>query len=188
VSTETEVKIKIGDPAYFCGRLEALNPVRLSARHFEDNRLLDFPNKSLHRNQHLVRIRTIEGRGILTYKGPPRPDGMFKTRVELETGLENADLALQIFEQIGMKVYFQYQKYRQEFEIDGVYVVVDETPIGNYVELEGAKEAIRSLAHKLGFEESQFVSLSYYTLYLEHCRNIGTTPHFMVFRDSELPG
>jgi adenylate cyclase, class 2 len=188
VSTETEVKIKIEDVADFCCRLEALNPARLSARHFEDNRLLDFPNESIYTHKHLVRIRTIEGRGILTYKGPPRPDGVFKTREELETGLENADLALQIFEKIGMQVYFRYQKYRQEFQIEGVYVVVDETPIGNYVELEGTKEAIRSLAQKLGFEESQFVSLSYYTLYLEHCRNIGTTPRFMVFTDSELPG
>jgi len=140
VSTETEVKIKIKDPADFCGLLEALNPVQISPRHFEDNRLLDFPNESLHMQQRLVRIRTVEGRGILTYKGPPRPDGVFKTREEIETGLENADFTLQIFEQIGMQVYFQYQKYRQEFEIEDVHVAVDETPIGNYVELEGGKK------------------------------------------------
>jgi adenylate cyclase, class 2 len=185
VSTETEVKIKIEDPADFCRQLEALGSARFSARHFEDNHLLDFLNESLHLQHRLVRIRKVEGRGILTYKGTPRPDGLFKTREELETGLENADLALRIFQQIGMQVYFRYQKYRQEFEMDGVLIAVDETPIGNYVELEGTKESIRSLAQKLGFKESQFVSLSYYALYAEHCRNTGTVPRFMVFRDSE---
>jgi adenylate cyclase, class 2 len=187
VSTETEVKIKIEDPADFCRKLEALGSERFSARHFEDNHLLDFPNESLNMHHRLLRIRSIEGRGVLTYKGPPRPDGIFKTREELETVLENADLALQIFEQIGLRVCFRYQKYRQEFEINGVHVAVDETPIGNYVELEGAKEAISSLAHKLGFLESQFVSLSYYALYEEHCRKMEVAPQFMVFTDSELP-
>jgi adenylate cyclase class 2 len=183
VSTETEVKIKIEDPADFCAQLEALNSACLSARHFEDNHLLDFPDESLLMHHNLLRIRSVEGRGVLTYKGPSYPDGVFKTREELETGLENADLALAIFEQIGMKAHFRYQKYRQEFKIDGVHVAVDETPIGNYVELEGAKDAIRSLAQKLGFKESQFISLSYYALYLEHCRNIGIAPGFMVFTD-----
>jgi adenylate cyclase class 2 len=186
VSTETEVKIKIADPIDFCRQLEALGSVRFSARHFEDNHLLDFPNESLHKQHRLVRIRLVEGRGVLTYKGPPRPDGLFKTREELETGLENAGLALQIFQQIGMQVYFRYQKYRQEFELDGVLIAIDETPIGNYVELEGAKESIRSLAQKLGFKESQFVSLSYYALYEENCRNMGMIPRFMVFKDLEL--
>jgi adenylate cyclase, class 2 len=187
VSTETEVKIKIDVSEDLCSRLEALSSVCISARHFEDNHLLDFPNEYLNLNHKLLRIRSVEDRGILTYKGPPRPDGVFKTREELETGFENADLTLQILERIGMQVCFRYQKYRREFELDGVHIAVDETPIGNFVELEGAKEAIRSLAEKLGFAESQFMSLSYYDLYLEYCRNMGTAAGFMVFTDSELP-
>jgi adenylate cyclase class 2 len=186
VSTETEVKIKIEDPENLCCQLERLGSARVSARHFEDNHLLDFPDESLHREHRLIRIRKIEGRGVLTYKGPPRPDGLFKTREELETSFGDADLALRIFEQIGMRAYFRYQKYRQEFELDGVHIAVDETPIGNYVELEGAKESIHGLAQKLGFKESQFVSLSYYSLFEEHCRKTGIVLRWMVFNESGL--
>jgi adenylate cyclase, class 2 len=183
---ETEVKIRIDDPADLCRRLENLNSTCISTRHFEDNHLLDFGNESLQTHKCTLRIRLAGGRGVLTYKGAPRPDGIFKTREELETDLADADIALQIFERMGMKAWFRYQKYRREFEIDGVHVAVDETPIGNYVELEGTKETIRSLAQRLGFEESQFVSLSYHSLYLAYCRNNGIVPHFMIFKNAEL--
>lgn len=181
MSIETEVKIEIADPAGFCSRLEALNPERLSPRHFEDNHLLDFPDQRLRLQHCLLRIRFAEGRGILTYKGPPRPDGIFKTREELESQVGDGAAALQMLERIGMQVRFRYQKYRQEFAIDGVLVAMDETPIGNYAEIEGSEEGIRNLACRLGVEESQFVRLSYYSLYVEYCRKKGMTPHFMVF-------
>jgi adenylate cyclase, class 2 len=187
VSIETEIKIKIEDPADFCRRLEILGPDILSARHFEDNLLLDFPDERLRTHQCLLRIRFTEGsHGILTFKGCPQPDGIFKTREELETSLGDGATALQILENIGMQVGFRYQKYRREYLIKGVHVAVDETPIGNYIEIEGAEAGIRNLAGTLGFEETQFVRLSYYSLYLEYCRERGETPHFMVFKDSGL--
>jgi adenylate cyclase class 2 len=183
VSIETEIKIKIGDPADFCRRLEILGPDILSARHFEDNLLLDFSDEGLQARQCLLRIRLTSGKhGILTFKGSPRPDGIFKTREELETGLEDSSTALQILEGIGMHVGFRYQKYRREYSLEGVHVAVDETPIGNYVEIEGDEAGIRNLAGKLGFNETQFVRMSYYSLYLEYCRERGETPHFMVFK------
>jgi adenylate cyclase, class 2 len=185
VSTETEVKISIDDPAGFCLRLAALDPIPISARHFEDNHLLDFQDESLKTQRHLLRIRWEEGRGVLTFKGAPCDDGVFKIREELETGVDDTSMALQILNRIGMQVHFRYQKYRQEFTLDGVHVAVDETPIGFFVELEGSKETIRNLAQRLGFEESQFISLSYYALYVEHCRNKGIVPRFMVFADAE---
>lgn len=189
VSIETEIKIKIEDPADFCRRLEILNPNILSARHFEDNLLLDFPDAKLQTRHCLLRIRFTAGtQGILTFKGSPRPGGIFKTREELETSVEDGATALRILQNIGMRIGFRYQKYRREYEAEGVHVAVDETPIGNYVEIEGAEADIRNLARRLSFEEIQFIRLSYYSLYLEYCRERGETPHFMVFKDSGLFG
>lgn len=185
MSIETEIKIKIGDPADFCRRLEILGPELLLARHFEDNLLLDFPEDSLQSRQCLLRIRITSGkRGLLTFKGSPRQDGIFKTREELETGLEDAAAALRILESVGMHAGFRYQKYRREYAVQGVHVAVDETPIGNYVEIEGEESGIRNLADRLGFSETQFERMSYYSLYLEYCRERGETPHNMVFKDS----
>ena len=181
MSTETEIKVKIEEVEDFCRQLDALNPDILAERHFEDNYLLDFPDGNLQSGLCLLRIRFAKGCGFLTFKGPPRPDGIFKTREELETRVEDATAMLQVLKRIGMSVCFRYQKYRREFALDQVHVAVDETPIGNYVELEGSEDGIRVLAHKLGIAEAQFLRLSYYSLYLEHCQRTERVPSFMVY-------
>jgi adenylate cyclase class 2 len=182
VATEIEVKIKIEDAADFCRRLQALNPEVLSARHFEDNRLLDFPDGRLSAGQCLLRIRFADGRHFFTFKGPPRPEGIFKIREELETGLEDGEVLLQALERIGMNVSFRYQKFRREFTLGDTHIAVDETPIGNYVEFEGQEAGIRELAQALGIAEAQFLRSSYYSLYVEYCRKTGEVPGFMVFK------
>jgi adenylate cyclase, class 2 len=181
LSIETEIKVKIEDVAGFCRRLQALNPGILSARHFEDNYVLDFPDQELTTRQCLLRLRFAEDRNILTFKGSPRPEGIFKTREELETKLEDGATMLEVLKRIGMRVFFQYQKYRQEFELDGVHVAVDETPVGNYLEFEGSEEGIRNLAARMDIGESQFLRFSYYSLYLDYCRSKGETPGLMIF-------
>lgn len=181
LSTETEIKVNIEDPGDFCRRLSVLNPVILSARHFEDNYLLDFPDQKLRSSQCLVRIRFAEGRHVLTYKGPPRPQGIFKVREELETTVEDGEILLQALDRIGMRVCFRYQKYRREFSVGEIHVTVDETPIGNYAEFEGSESEIRALAGKMSIAEAQFLRSSYYSLYLEHCREKGKTPEFMIY-------
>jgi predicted adenylyl cyclase CyaB len=128
LSIETEIKVKIEDPASFCRRLNALNAVIVSSRHFEDNQLLDFADQRLSSNRCLLRIRFADDRDFLTYKGPPRLDSIFKVREEIEIKLEDGATMLQILAQLGMHVCFQYQKYRQEYALDGVLVAVDETP------------------------------------------------------------
>jgi len=88
LSTETEIKIKIEDPGDFRRRLGAFSPGMLSERHFEDNHLLDFPDGRLGSGQCLLRIRFTEGRHFLTFKGPPRREGVFKIREEEDRLLE----------------------------------------------------------------------------------------------------
>lgn len=80
-----------------------------------------------------------------------------------------------------MRPVFRYQKYRREYGVEGVRVAVDETPIGNYAELEGSEEAIRALARALSFPEKSFLRSSYHSLYLEFCRQKGVAAGHMVF-------
>jgi predicted adenylyl cyclase CyaB len=181
LSTETEIKVRIDSPDSFCRKLDVFNPKVLSGRHFEDNYLLDFPDGRLRSNQCLVRIRYAEGQSIITYKGPPRAEGIFKTREELETRLENGVIAYRILEQLGLCLWFRYQKYRQEFQLDEVVVSVDETPAGNYAEFEGSEERIETLARKMGIDRSQFIRSSYYALFMEQCQKRGITAGHMIF-------
>ena len=182
MATETEVKIRIDDVEMFCDQLSSSGAARVAERSFEDNILLDFPDGRLRREHCILRIRTVSGRGVLTYKGAPRNEGIFKSREELETEIKEPEIALAMVERLGMRQCFRYQKYRQEFEVDGMHVAVDETPVGNYAEIEGTEEGILALARKLGIETAQFIRLSYHALYLEYCRERSINPHNMVFK------
>jgi predicted adenylyl cyclase CyaB len=181
LGTETEIKIKIEDPESFCRRLQEIGSRVSSVRHFEDNSLLDFPDKRLQLHQSLIRIRSAGGQGYLTFKGPPRPEGIFKVREELETNVGNSESALQILERLGMRICFRYQKYRREFAIEDVAIAVDETPIGNYAEFEGSESGILELARKMRIYSPEFLRASYYSLYVEYCERTGETPRFMTF-------
>jgi adenylate cyclase class 2 len=136
----------------------------------------------------LVRVRLAEEKAWVTYKGPPRPDSIFKTREELEIEVENGAIALQILENIGMHVWFRYQKYRQEYALsvpgrpeEKVHLALDETPIGNYAEFEGSEDGVRATASALGFAESKFLRASYYSLYAQYCSERGESPGHMLF-------
>lgn len=181
MGTETEIKVKLGSAEDFRRRLSLMKPRLLHDRHFEDNHLLDFEDGRLKSGGCLIRVRRAGESSCLTFKGPPRPESVFKIREELETRLEDGSVALRVLERLGLRVWFRYQKYRQEFEIDGVVVAVDETPVGDYAEFEGPEERIRALTRKMGIEPSQFINSSYYSLYLEHCRERGAAPGHMVF-------
>jgi adenylate cyclase class 2 len=181
LSVETEIKIKIGEVEDFCSRLGVFHPQVLSERHFEDNYLLDFPDRKLKSSRYLLRIRFAREDCYLTFKGAPRPDSIFKSREELETKLGDGRMVLRILERIGMEVCFQYQKYRREFALGQVHIAVDETPIGNYAEFEGEGNEIRALAAKMGIAESHFIRLSYYSLYLEYCQGRAEVPSQMVY-------
>lgn len=181
MGTETEIKIKLSDFEDFCRDLHGFNPRVLAERHLEDNCILDFPDRRIQSGRCMVRVRNADGQAFLTYKGSPRPEGIFKVREELETRIEFSETALQILERLGMRICFRYQKYRREFEVDKVKVAVDETPIGDYAEFEGSEDAILDLARKMRIEPSSFLRASYYSLYVEYCEKRGETPSYMIF-------
>jgi adenylate cyclase, class 2 len=181
LGTETEIKIKIEDPEAFCLNLQDHITEVLSARHFEDNCILDFSDGRLQVSRSMIRIREADGKGYLTFKGPPQPEGIFKIREELETRVEMSGIALQILERLGMRICFRYQKYRREFAAGNVVVAIDETPIGSYVEFEGSEADIIALARNLEIPSLQFLRSSYYSLYLEYCEKSGETPNSMTF-------
>jgi adenylate cyclase class 2 len=181
LATETEIKVKISGAEDFLLRLKALQPRAVSERHFEDNYLLDFKDQSLRESRSLMRVRCAQGRALLTYKGPPAAGGIFRSLEEIETGADSGIHALEIFRRLGLRVWFRYQKYRREYGVDSVVVAVDETPIGDYAELEGSEAGILALAQRLGFDVSEFIRHNYYALYVEACRTRGMKPGNMVF-------
>jgi adenylate cyclase class 2 len=109
--------------------------------------------------------------------------GRHKSREEFETAVSDAANAAKILNRLGFLDCFRYEKYRTEFARShepGV-VMLDETPIGNFLEIEGPPDWIDETAHELGFDEDKYMTASYGTLYRRHCEAHGRKPSHMVF-------
>jgi adenylate cyclase class 2 len=179
---ETEIKLRVPDTKT-ARRLLRIGGFRVHKRRiFESNSLFDTPAQTLRRKASLLRVR-VAGGVKLTYKGPPAPS-KHKSREELETEVSDAAILATILERMGFGRMFRYEKYRTEFKQrtgNGV-ATLDETPIGLFLELEGAPSWIDRTARRLGFQESDYITASYGHLYLDWCKQRGIKPADMVFR------
>ena len=169
---ETEIKLPVGDPVQIRRKLARLGFRINSRRAFESNLVLDTPQRTLRRRGELIRIRTVGRLSLITYKGPVRRT-RHKSREELETSAGDAATLLAIFERLGYEPLFRYEKYRTTFSKPGNHdgeITLDETPIGVFLELEGAPEWIDATARLLGFQTADYITASYGSLYLDYCK------------------
>jgi adenylate cyclase class 2 len=181
-SREVEIKLAIADAASARRMLRAAG-FRVSRRRvFERNTVYDTPARSLRARSSLLRLREAGGAFVLTYKGPPEA-GPHKSREELELELPEAGVMAAILERLGLEQVWRYEKYRTEFrQARGAgLATLDETPLGIYVELEGAPGWIDRTARRLGFAEHDYITASYGTIYLERCARERREPGDMVF-------
>lgn len=179
---EIEVKLRISGAADARQRLEAAGFALTRERLFESNIIYDRPGRDLRRAGELLRLRTCGGNAILTFKGPSI-DARHKTREEIETAVSDAAAFVGILERLGFEPSFRYEKYRTEFARPGEtgHAVLDETPIGGFLELEGPPEWIDAAARALGFTERDYITATYADLYFEYCRRETAAPPDMVF-------
>ena len=185
---ETEIKLPVRDRKTLARRLKALGFRRSDPRHLEVNLFLDFPDLRLRRARCLLRLRFEGKQCLLTFKGPRTESRRYKTRAELETRVESGERLKEILESLGLRETFRYEKYRTSFAppralagASGAVVEFDETPVGNFLELEGPPRWIDRVAAKLGCSSRDYVTVGYPTLYFERCRKLGKKPGNMVF-------
>jgi adenylate cyclase, class 2 len=179
---EIEIKLALRDLEDGRRRLRAAG-FRVSKRRiFEENTLFDTPGLRLRKAQTLVRVRQAGRDAKLTYKGRPVPSN-YKSREELETRITSAETMAAILDRLGLRPVFRYQKHRTELRqpAGGGVATLDETPIGVYIELEGAPAWIDRMAKKLGYSETDYITASYGRLYLDWCKKNRLKPGDMVF-------
>jgi len=179
---ETEIKLAVANINAARGMLRAAGFRVWKRRVFESNTVFDTPELTLRQAGLLLRMRQAGSVRTLTYKGPSIP-GKHKSREELELVIPDARVMIAIIERLGYHPVFRYDKYRTEFkQFRGRGVaVLDETPVGVYLELEGAARWIDRTARKLNFSEQDYITVSYASLYLDWCSRHGIRPGNMVF-------
>ena len=162
---EIEVKVRIGKTADIESRLCALGAYPESSRTLEDDTLYDFPDRRLAKQGSILRLRDRADGGLITAKEKIETDMHAKVRKELETGVSSLADARGIVEALGLQPIWRYQKYRSSYRLGGLHALVDELPIGNFLELEGPKEEIDRWAGALGFTADEFIIESYRKLH-----------------------
>jgi adenylate cyclase, class 2 len=163
---ESEVKLRVGDVAAARAALARVGATLVRERHFEENVMLDDAHAGLRASGCALRVRRVGDAGILTYKGPRDPASEVKTRREVEVAVDDPAAARSIFEALGYRPIFRYQKYRETWARGAVEIVVDETPIGCFLEIEGAIADIHATAAALGYGREAYVTESYGSLFL----------------------
>lgn len=162
--TEIEVKIKIDDPKTIKEKILSLGASLKKERFWEENTLYDFPSSSLYKKHQALRLRKINKKFFLAFKGPPQKSRKFKIKEEYETEIRNGKQFKKILKKLNLKPVFYYQKYRTVYQKKRLKICIDETPIGNFLELEGEQNKIVQFAHALGFSKKEFIKLDYIQL------------------------
>ncbi len=168
MAIETEIKFRVADLGDLSERLVAVGFRVLTPRAFESNTLYDTQDRQLRARTEILRIRSYAGRGTLTHKRlpPNRPgEDRHKHRIETETEITDGEALAQVFLSLGLVAAFRYEKWRTEWQDGEGHCVVDETPIGDYAELEGSPEWIDRTSARLGVMPSEYLTLSYGRLF-----------------------
>jgi adenylate cyclase, class 2 len=196
MNRETEIKLPVEDIEQATKRILSLGAKPKKERHFEENLVFDTESRELLNQGVLLRLRitvtpgvnnigahSAPAQGLVTFKGKVDLSNGVRDREEIECIIQEPENIIRIFSNLGLFPVFRYQKYRTVYHIQNVPLefCVDETPIGNYVELEGDIGSIHEYATRLGFSKDQFVTESYGGLYLKWCEEKGFKPANMVF-------
>ncbi|MEZ5319371.1 MAG: class IV adenylate cyclase [Vicinamibacterales bacterium] len=181
MALEQEVKLPFDTARDARDAITAAGGRLVVARRLLDDRLYDTADEWLRHAGQALRVRQDAAEGVITYKGPAQP-GPVKSREEIETVVASPDQARAILEALGFRPWFHAQKYREEFALRATRATIDETPIGVFVEIEGAPPDIEQAANLLGRSRHDYVLESYPRLYQTWCAShAGADPHRMVF-------
>src|SRR5688572_22074987 len=182
---EREIKLQFGSVDEARAAVIAAGCTPLLGRRLQEDALLDTEDELLRRRRCVLRVRVENGKSRVTYKGPVQPSEM-KVREELETLVGDGEVLLRVFAELGLHVWFRYEKYREEFSHEDVIVAIDETPVGVFVEIEGGEHGIAATTEALGRSSSEYIVDSYRSLFLRRREEFGLTGPDMLF-DSCVP-
>ena len=198
---ETEIKLRWrGDAASARSHIEARGYAATGPRLLEADQLFDRPPNDvkggdafggeLRASGQVLRLRLSGGEATVTYKGPAETFGPYKSREEVEFVVDDPVAFELVLCRLGYRRGFRYEKFRTKFGTtdearagnagQGI-VTLDETPMGVFIELEGAEYWINAAAERLGFTREQFIWASYATLYNEFRMSQYALPKDMVF-------
>jgi adenylate cyclase class 2 len=198
-SAEIELKFPVADPQALQARLPHLGFQLTTPRTYEHNTLYDTPNRDLRARRQVLRIRQYGSLCTVTHKRLPDQQEpvdttRYKIRIETETIVAEREALAAIFEQLGYGPVFVYEKYRTEWSQAlgnsseaAAHLVIDETPIGTYAELEGPTDWIDRTLAELKIDPATCLTDSYGKLFLDWKQRTASPAEHLTFADVASP-
>lgn len=162
---ETEIKFRVADVRALARKLRGAGFRLVTPRTHEMNTLYDLPGEVLRGRKELLRIRKYGTQWTVAHKSKGKI-GRHNSRTELETEVNDGRTMDAILRALGYAPSFRYDKFRSEWTDGKGYVVVDETPVGNFCEIEGSPHWIDATAKKLGVTAADYITKNYAGLFL----------------------
>jgi len=178
---EVEIKFILQDLKDMERRLRRAGFHRQTRRTHEMNTLYDLPSGELRARGDVLRLREYGGKWKLTHKTRGQA-GRHKSRIENETTVTDGAAAHAILGALGYEPSFQYEKFRSEWTDGSGHVVLDETPIGNFGEIEGPPRWIDRTARALGIAPDAYITDSYAALFMSWKERTGSPAQHMTFK------
>jgi adenylate cyclase, class 2 len=178
---EIEIKFHVDSLSALSRRLRKTGLRLQTRRTHEMNALYDLPGSPLRKRGELLRLRKYGSEWLLTHKAKGK-SGRHKTRLETETKVEDGEKTDAILRALGFTSTFRYEKFRAEWGDGKGHVVLDETPIGNFGEIEGPPRWIDRTARALGIDPSKYVTQTYAELFFEWKRRTRSLANEMTFK------
>lgn len=180
---EVEVKFVVADAAALAGRLLDAVAEIVEPRGHEVNTLYDDAAGSILARSMVLRVRRDRG-ARLTLKTPVAGHGAageMKVREELEVAVDDGARLQEILGRLGYRPVFTYEKYRATYRLGECTLMLDETPLGTFLEIEGAPGAARATAGALGFDWRERMLDSYGALFAKARARLGFAARDMTF-------
>lgn len=179
---EIEIKFRITDLNALTSALRRSRFREIAPPTHEMNALYDLPDQKLRKKEELLRLRKYGDAWTLTHKSKGKTS-VHKVRIELETRVANGPQMDAILRALGFTPTFRYEKFRAEWTDGGGRVVLDQTPIGNYGEIEGPPRWIDRTARTLGIAPGDYITRTYADLFFTWKRRTRSKASAMTFRD-----
>jgi adenylate cyclase class 2 len=180
-TVEVEIKFKIQDLKSLIRKLRAVGFRVVTKQTHEMNTLYDLPGQPLRQRGEVFRLRKYGDLWTVTFKAKGKA-GRHKSRKEIETRVDDGHCFAKILDATGFAPSFRYEKFRTEWTDGKGHVVVDETPVGNFGEIEGPARWIDTVARRLGVAPDQYITDSYAALFLKWKQQTGSRATDMLFR------
>ena len=182
MAKEIEIKFRIENLPALTRRLKQAGFKQLTRSTHEMNSLYDLPGQKLRKRGEMLRLRKYGETWVLTHKAKSKA-GRHQVRVELETPVENGPQMDAILRALGFAPTFRYEKYRAEWTDGKGHVVLDETPIGIFGEIEGPPRWIDRTAHALGISPDDYITQTYAPMFFEWKRRTHSLATEMTFKE-----